>query len=262
MTPARLGSGQRTRLSGASLLSIAALTFAGVMSMQAVTAPPISAGETAYRYWSFWVGGDDAWTYATQGPATMAAADGMTLGWRFGIATERDTSALEPQLTPVQVWEASCAAIRPQPGLARVAFALDFGSSADAPAGEIPPDSRNECAVVDEGSSLARALSSVSVIRDESGLICSFDGYPASECAPVITVEASASSDSKELGNSLAPDHGAASQGSGDNLSVQGVESSSPIRSVVFGAGAVTALFITIALLLTRHSSRRARRAP
>ena len=189
MTPARLGSGQRTRLSGASLLSIAALTFAGVMSMQAVTAPPISAGETAYRYWSFWVG-------------------------------------------------------------------------ADAPAGEIPPDSRNECAVVDEGSSLARALSSVSVIRDESGLICSFDGYPASECAPVMTVEASASSDSKKLGNSLAPDHGAASQGSGDNLSVQGVESSSPIRSVVFGAGAVTALFITIALLLTRHSSRRARRAP
>ena len=262
MTPARLGSGQRTRLSGAALLSLAALTFAGVMSMQAVTAPPISAGETAYRYWSFWVGGDDAWTYATQGPATMAAADGMTLGWRFGIATERDTSALEPQLTPVQVWEASCAAIRPQPGLARVAFALDFGSSADAPAGEIPPDSRNECAVVDEGSSLARALSSVSVIRDESGLICSFDGYPASECAPVIAVEASASSDSKELGNSLAPDHGAASQGSGDNLSVQGVESSSPIRSVVFGAGAVTALFITIALLLTRHSSRRARRAP
>ena len=262
MTPARLGSGQRTRLSGASLLSLAALTFAGVMSMQAVTAPPISAGETAYRYWSFWVGGDDAWTYATQGPATMAAADGMTLGWRFGIATERDTSALEPQLTPVQVWEASCAAIRPQPGLARVAFALDFGSSADAPAGEIPPDSRNECAVVDEGSSLARALSSVSVIRDESGLICSFDGYPASECAPVMTVEASASSDSRELGNSLAPDHGAASQGSGDNLSVQGVESSSPIRSVVFGAGAVTALFITIALLLTRHSSRRARRAP
>lgn len=262
MTPARLGSGQRTRLSGASLLSIAALTFAGVMSMQAVTAPPISAGETAYRYWSFWVGGDDAWTYATQGPATMAAADGMTLGWRFGIATERDTSALEPQLTPVQVWEASCAAIRPQPGLARVAFALDFGSSADAPAGEIPPDSRNECAVVDEGSSLARALSSVSVIRDESGLICSFDGYPASECAPVITVEASASSDSQELGNSLAPHHGAASRGSGDNLSVPGVESSSPIRSVVFGAGAVTALFITIALLLTRHSSRRARRAP
>ena len=262
MTPARLGSGQRTRLSGASLLSLAALTFAGVMSMQAVTAPPISAGETAYRYWSFWVGGDDAWTYATQGPATMAAADGMTLGWRFGIATERDTSALEPQLTPVQVWEASCAAIRPQPGLARVAFALDFGSSADAPAGEIPPDSRNECAVVDEGSSLARALSSVSVIRDESGLICSFDGYPASECAPVIAVKASASSDSKELGNSLAPDHGAASQGSGDNLSVQGVESSSPIKSVVFSAGAVTALFITIALLLTRHSSRRARRAP
>ena len=262
MTPARLGSGQRTRLSGASLLSLAALTFAGLMSMHAVTAPPISAGETAYRYWSFWVGGDDAWTYATQGPATMAAADGMTLGWRFGIATERDTSALEPQLTPVQVWEASCAAIRPQPGLARVAFALDFGSSADAPAGEIPPDSRNECAVVDEGSSLARALSSVSVIRDESGLICSFDGYPASECAPVMTVEASASSDSRELGNSLAPDHGAASQGSGDNLSVQGVESSSPIRSVVFGAGAVTALFITIALLLTRHSSRRARRAP
>lgn len=262
MTPARLGSGQRTRLSGASLLSLAALTFAGVMSMQAVTALPISAGETAYRYWSFWVGGDDAWTYATQGPATMAAADGMTLGWRFGIATERDTSALEPQLTPVQVWEASCAAIRPQPGLARVAFALDFGSSADAPAGEIPPDSRNECAVVDEGSSLAQALSSVSVIRDESGLICSFDGYPASECAPVMTVEASASSDSRELGNSLAPDHGAASQGSGDNLSVQGVESSSPIRSVVFGAGAVTALFITIALLLTRHSSRRARRAP
>ena len=262
MTPARLGSGQRTRLSGAALLSLAALTFAGVMSMQAVTATQISAGETAYRYWSFWVGGDDAWTYATQGPATMAAADGMTLGWRFGIATERDTSALEPQLTPVQVWEASCAAIRPQPGLARVAFALDFGSSADAPAGEIPPDSRNECAVVDEGSSLARALSSVSVIRDESGLICSFDGYPASECAPVMTVEASASSDSRELGNSLAPDHGAASQGSGDNLSVQGVESSSPIRSVVFGAGAVTALFITIALLLTRHSSRRARRAP
>ena len=71
------------------------------MSMQAVTAPPISAGETAYRYWSFWASEDDVWTYATQGPATMAAADGMTLGWRFGIATERDTSALEPQLTPI-----------------------------------------------------------------------------------------------------------------------------------------------------------------
>lgn len=262
MTLARLGSRQRARLSGAALLSLAALTCAGVMSMQAVTAPPISAGETAYRYWSFWGSEDDVWTYATQGPATMAAADGMTLGWRFGIATERDTSALEPQLTPVQVWEASCAAIRPQPGLARVAFALDFGSSADAPAGEIPPDSRNECAFVDEGSSLARALSSVAVIRDESGLICSFDGYPASECAPVMTVEASASSDSREVGNSLAPDHGAASQAFSDNQSVQGVGSNSPIRSVVIGASAVTALFITVALLLTRRSSRRASRSP
>ena len=262
MTLARLGSRQRARLSGAALLSLAALTCAGVMSMQAVAAPPISAGETAYRYWSFWGSEDDVWTYATQGPATMAAADGMTLGWRFGVATERDTSALEPQLTPVQVWEASCAAIRPQPGLARVAFALDFGSSADAPAGEIPPDSRNECAVVDEGSSLARALSSVSVIRDESGLICSFDGYPASECAPVMTVEASASSDSREAGNSLAPDHGSAGQASSDNQSVQGVGSISPIRSIVIGASAVTALLITVALLLTRRSSRRASRSP
>ena len=62
------------------------------MSMQAVTAPQISAGETAYRYWSFWASEDDVWTYATQGPATMAVADGMT----WPAPTSLHAMALDP----------------------------------------------------------------------------------------------------------------------------------------------------------------------
>jgi hypothetical protein len=65
---------------------------------------------------------------------------------------------------------------------------VDFGDQAQAPEGETAPESKTVCVVVPSGSSSADALAKAAEVRSESGLICGIDGFPATECAPEVTV--------------------------------------------------------------------------
>lgn len=42
-----------------------------------------SVGPNGYEYWSYWLGGGSAWTYAPVGPASRSMQDGTVEGWRF-----------------------------------------------------------------------------------------------------------------------------------------------------------------------------------
>lgn len=218
------------------------------------------ASEIAYRYWSFWTIDDGDWVYSQQGPATLSSEDGQVQGWRFGIARESDTSALRPQQDPESAWSEVCGSLAAEDGQARIAVIIDFGQTQDAPNGQAPPPNKAECAIVPAGSSGARALSAVVDIRDNSGLICAFDGYPSGECAPTISVDETAESTQSPI----LPDHGGADKDALGETSQEGVQTSedpgSPARLIVV-AGLVLAGFVLIALLATRKrsSNRRVR---
>lgn len=224
-----------------------------------VIAPASFAAESGYRYWSFWTGEANAWSYATQGPATMSVADGDIHGWRFGVARESDASAPEPQLAPPDVWQRACGAEPEVADSARVAIVLDFGVAEHAPPGETPPQMQVACAVVNTGASGAQALTAISNVRTDAGLICAFDGYPATECAPSITIETEQ--------QTVQPDHGGSDVADGDTKAVAGansavdaaseVSSAGSILTIVVGAAIVLVVFAAIALLATRTSARR-----
>lgn len=224
-----------------------------------ITAAPAHA-EDAYRYWSFWLEDSGEWSYAQQGPATIAARDGQIYGWKFGIARESDPSAPQPGIGPAQAWQEACGAVAEAEDSARIAVVLDFGSTNDAPDGETPPDTAVECAVVPDGSSGVQALNAVADIRSESGLICAFDGYPASECAPSITV----SQDSEETADSdpmpstgVTPDHGSADSEPSPQATAAAEPadpSSTNVGALLIAGAAILAAFVVIALIATRRS--------
>ena len=209
------------------------------------------AAESAYRYWSFWLPSDGEWQYAQQGPATIAIKDGDVLGWRFGVSRQSDASAPEPRFDASHLWDIACEDVSPAAGLARVAVAVDFGVPEHSPSGESPPANIVACASVALGSSGAEALSDVVDLRVDSGLICAFDGYPATECAPTVTVDDLAGTPDTPLS---AGQESTTMAGDRDLVSVEAPTSSSSVaRLMIIGVGLFAAL-ASLALLMTRKS--------
>ncbi|MFI0910886.1 MULTISPECIES: SCO2322 family protein [Streptomyces] len=136
-----------------------------------------------YRYWSFWqapaAGG--SWTYATQGPATLRPADGSVVGFRFAVSKD-SADAARPR--GAADFAAVCAGTPAEDGGKRVAVVLDFGTPADAPAGETPPAARSACAQVGADGSAADALAAVAkpLRYDSNALLCAIAGYPRTGC--------------------------------------------------------------------------------
>jgi hypothetical protein len=115
--------------------------------------------------------------------------DTWVLGWRF--ATSRSTTATaRPRQSPD--FATLCPRLAPVVGSVRVALVIDYGTTADAPAGQKPPTTtsvRVECVTIagsPRGSDVLRAASPPVAVRSQNGLICALDGYPRGECAPVV----------------------------------------------------------------------------
>ncbi|MEU8584921.1 SCO2322 family protein [Streptomyces abikoensis] len=146
-----------------------------------------------YRYWSFWqapaAGG--AWTYATQGPATLRPADGSVVGFRFAVSKD-SADAAKPR--GAADFAAVCADTPAEDGGKRVAVVLDFGTPADAPAGETPPAARSACAKVGADGSAADALAAVAkpLRYDSNALLCAIAGYPRTGCGEKVNEKADA----------------------------------------------------------------------
>jgi hypothetical protein len=175
-------------------LSIRAATHAVLAFVVAgavgVVAPGASA-ETGYRYWSYWNAApgsaDGNWTYATEGSGTRVPADGALEGWRFGIAGEE--SRIHPSI-PAD-FESICASQEQVEGAKRVGLVIDPGVPLHAPSGETPGAVRTECVVADIDATGFSVLAEVVDVRTDAGFVCGLDGYPASECAPLVELDAS-----------------------------------------------------------------------
>jgi hypothetical protein len=147
-----------------------------------VVASGAPAQATAYRYWSYWLGSDGAWTYANAGPAFRIPTDGTVEGWRFSV--DGGGGGLPPRTSAD--FDTVCAGTPVQEGLKRVAVIVDPGSVEDAPPGQSPPGAWALCvSAVDKatGYDVLRAAASV---RVEAGLICAIGSYPTGECAVVV----------------------------------------------------------------------------
>ncbi|MCF6526591.1 hypothetical protein HOY81_26520 [Streptomyces sp. JJ36] len=187
----------------------------------------------AYRYWSFWERQQDAWTYATVGPATHRPGDGDVLGLRFVVSG--DTSGTRRPRGTTD-FGAICADTPARQGTRRVALVLDFGTAADAPSGAQPPARRTECARIAEDGTAADALAATAkpLRYNSDGLLCAVAGYPRSGCGEQLADGAGAA----EAGGTedTGDDDGALSGG----------------RGTALGAGAVAALAL-LALLRSRR---------
>ncbi|MEV7034328.1 SCO2322 family protein [Streptomyces sp. NPDC093272] len=161
-----------TAVRRAALLAVTALV------LLAAAAPAQAAG---YRYWSFWERDGSRWTYATQGPATAQPDDGAVEGYRFAVS-EDSGDATRPRGTAD--FTAICSGTAAVPGRKRVGLVIDFGTAADAPSAQRPPDRRTACAVVARDATAAEALAAVAkpLRYDTNALLCAIGGYPAKGC--------------------------------------------------------------------------------
>lgn len=162
-----------------------------------------------YRYWSFWqapaAGG--SWAYATQGPATLRPADGSVVGFRFAVSKDSADAAKPRGAADFAV---VCADTPAEDGGKRVAVVLDFGTPADAPAGETPPAARSACAKVGADGSAADALAAVAkpLRYDSNALLCAIAGYPRTGCGEKVNEKADAgkSAEPKATGSDKSDD--------------------------------------------------------
>lgn len=146
----------------------------------AAIAPAISHA-AAYRYWSYWLGSDDGWSFASVGPAFRVPADGTVEGWRFAVSGVQGNHA--PSIAAD--FDAVCGTTSVEDGRKRVAVIVDPGVAADAPEGEQPPGAWAMCVVAEQRATGYDVLRAATTVRAERGLICGIGGYPAGECAEV-----------------------------------------------------------------------------
>ncbi|MCS0639233.1 SCO2322 family protein [Streptomyces sp. LP05-1] len=175
MTGPRLFSASAFRT---ALVPVLAALLCAV-SVVAGAAPARAAG---YRYWSFWTGDrNGAWAYATEGPATARPGDGQVDGFRFAVSRD---SADADRPGPAPDFAAVCGATPAEPGRKRIGIVIDFGTAADAPAGQDPPAPRTACARVAPSATSAEALAAVAkpLRYNSQALLCAIAGYPESGC--------------------------------------------------------------------------------
>lgn len=170
------------------------MTRAGVLlaiAAAVVIGAPAAHAETAYRYWTYWQVSQGAWTFATLGPASSLPEDGAVEGWRFAITTEQADPNDAPRAPATTAFADICGATEPVDGRKRIALVVDFGTSTDAPTGEVPPGQFGRCIVTEPDASGYQVLSAVSEVRTQEGLVCGITGYPGTGCAEVVTAPAS-----------------------------------------------------------------------
>nr|WP_107473946.1 SCO2322 family protein [Streptomyces sp. TP-A0874] len=176
--------------------------------MALVVSSAVPAHAEGYRYWSFWEWADGGWSYATEGPATTRPADGAVQGYRFSVSEDSQAGA-KPR--GAADFDAVCADTPAEEGSKRVAVVLDFGTAADAPAGERPPQPRTACARVSEDASGGEALAAVAkpLRYNSAALLCGIAGYPAKGCGePVSGDSGRTSEDTGAADGHLADDGG------------------------------------------------------
>jgi MYXO-CTERM domain-containing protein len=199
-----------------------------------------------YRYWSFWERSGSAWMYATQGPATARPDDGDVQGFRFSVS-EGSSDAAKPR--GAADFTTICGDTPARKGAKRVAFVLDFGIAADAPAGETPPEGRTACALVPEDATSAEGLASVAkpLRYNSAALLCAISGYPGKGCAEQVSGDSASTAGTGAADGGKGDDRGAEESGAaqgdgGKGRNASGDGGGGPSVGVFAGAAAILVL--------------------
>ena len=152
-----------------------------------IVSSAVGAQATSYRYWTYWSGSGETWTFSPVGPSSAVPVDGSVEGWRFAVSAGVGGQGAKPTLNPTDVFQDLCGDVAVAAGVKRVAVLIDFGSATDAPPGQSPPSPTGGCAQLPENHTGGQALQEVGQVRVEGGLICGINGYPQGECAPAVT---------------------------------------------------------------------------
>ena len=181
----------------------ATVIVAIALAMSAIA--PAARADSAYRYWTYWIGDDAGWSFAQEGPATRLPADGDVEGWRFEISTAAGSPDLAPRTDVAAVFDDACGSTPHVDGKKRIAVALDFGDPSDAADGATPPEAQVACAVVGDDATSAQALAALVDIRAENGMVCGLAGYPATGCADLVDPSAMAAAPTTPVVPTTAP---------------------------------------------------------
>ncbi|MGW4381595.1 SCO2322 family protein [Kitasatospora sp. NPDC004531] len=211
-------------MTGRTALPVRAVVvlLAALGALVSTLGPAAGAAYAAdYRYWSFWKGGPDGWSFQQVGPTGNVPADGAVDGWRFVLSPDGGQDA--PRPAPAADFAAICANTAPSGGHKRVAVVLDFGTAKDAPNGEQPAEARSLCASVPTAANSAEVLAAVAppLRYDSAGLLCAIAGYPRAGCGEQVAAGA----------DPVARSGGSADKGDGG-----------PAVGVIAGAGVVVLL--------------------
>lgn len=160
-------------------------------SPSATTPAATAKAPAAYRYWGYYKVDKGAWVFQEKGPYQVIATDGSVEGWRY--ATADMTTQRPPRALPT--FEEICGKTAAETGKKRIGFVIDFGRVADGAEGAQPPAAVARCEVIPVNASSAQAMAAAaSGLREEGGMVCAINGYPAKGCGdPVATVPAAAS---------------------------------------------------------------------
>ena len=163
--------------------STVVLALVGVL-MSAFLAEGAQAA--SYRYWTYWNGTSNVWTFSQVGPAGNIPKDGAVEGWKFAISTQSADAKAQPAFDAATAFEDICGNTPAVPDKKRVALVIDPGSSTDAPAGENPGPLTSSCVSIELNATGYNVLRSFTSVRTSNGLICGISGYPTTECADVV----------------------------------------------------------------------------
>lgn len=155
------------------LLRLGAAVVAALVAVPLIATP---AHASAYRYWSYWSWSNGAWQYSTKGPGA-GVPHGDTIGWRFAVQAD-SSSAHAPRASGTSLCSDG------------VTVVIDYGTASDEPPNEHPPSStpRAFCADDPDSTTGYRATAEHATVRvRDDGLVCGIDGYPKTECAPVVS---------------------------------------------------------------------------
>ncbi|MFD6887942.1 SCO2322 family protein [Streptomyces sp. NPDC059957] len=170
---------------------------------------------STYRYWSFWDGAGGKWAYATQGPSSLRPADGSVQGFHFAVSKDAADQAAPPRADAD--FAAICSGTAPVAGKKRIALVIDFGTPAEAQAGETPPQDapRTACAQVGPDATTAEALAEVAkpLRYNSAALLCAVSGYPKQGCGEPIADTAATPAPDKPADTSADSDSGGPSAG-------------------------------------------------
>src|SRR6185436_7171112 len=108
------------------------------------------------------------WTFSSVG-ATYVPPGSSVDGWRFGVST--GAGSIKPRTA--SSFTGICGGRAPAAGHKLVGLVVDYGTSADAPAGQHPPAGIDSfCADVVTGANAYQVLSAYSSVRSAGGLVC------------------------------------------------------------------------------------------